>query len=77
MDRIRELDRQSVREQFVDNFNSFVSQSRISSSFNGQKYSAMTISLLSGAQGFQIALSGTTVPKFTGFSLSSILINRL
>ena len=76
-DRVKDLDRQSVSDQFVDNFQNFIGQSRTSSYLYGQKYTELVIHILSGAHGVSLSLSGTTLASVSGFTSSNLMIDRI
>ena len=65
--RVKDLDRQSVSDQFVDGFHTLVGQSRTSSYLYGQKYNQLLVHFGSGDHGLITHFSGSTI-VLTGFT---------
>lgn len=76
-DRVKQLNIQSINDQFVDGFNSMVWQSRTSSYFNNQRYSQILITFLSWSHGMSITLSWSSLSSFSGFSSSVLVLDRM
>lgn len=74
--RVKDLDRQSVSDQFVDGFSTLVGQSRTSSYLYGHKYTQLLVNFGSGNHGFTTSFSGNT-SLFTWFDSSVFTINRI
>lgn len=71
--RVKDLDRQSVSDQFVDGFNSIVWQSRSSSYLDGQKYTSLLIYFASWSNLIDVSLSGVQNIPITPVFKSNIL----
>lgn len=76
-DRVKQLDRQSVSDQFIDNFNSLVGQARTSSYFRNHKYSQIDVLFASWTHGIEITLSWSSLSSFSGFSSPAFVFDRI
>lgn len=76
-ERIRDLDRQTLRDRFVDTFNTTVGKTRMASYLYGQHYTSLHMYIFSGAHGFQIGVSWTMDAIYTGFDLNTLRIDRI
>lgn len=76
--RIEELNAQSIKEEFVNNYQKFVGQSAVSNYYDWERYWLLTINIWSGYHGFDVTFSGENIDKnISWFDSAKLVVKNL